>query len=162
GRDVDDTTEACRAHRRYHRPRHVERAVQMNVEHCLPRLWCQPPYHGVTSDAGIVDCDIDAADAPDRRVDDCLNTGAVCHIGRRASNLLDPFPRTSQSRLAAIDRGDRRARLREQLDNLVADALRGPGDENALAVEVEVDVHAASLACFGGNHPESAPTVLRP
>src|SRR5205814_7920756 len=108
--------------------------------------------HGVTSDAGIVDCDIDAADALDRRVDDCLNTGTVCHIGRRASNLLDPLPRTSQSRLAAIDRGDRRPRLREQLDNLVADALRGPGDENALAVKVEVDVHGASLACFGGTH----------
>ena len=109
GRDVDDLAAALALQDRQHRLRHQEHAFQVGGDDAVPVLFRQPLDGArARTAAGIVDQHVDAAEGPDRALDQRCHLGLVGNIGGNAHRVASQIADLSGDRLdpvviAAVD-----------------------------------------------------------
>ena len=131
-----------------HRAAHVERAVEMHIDHVRPVRPAHLVEDDVAQNAGVVDQDVDAAEGVERGLDDQVGVLRLGDGERRcdcfAAGLLDGRDRScaglssvpAPCRLAPMSQTTTRAPFgREHLGDGAADAAPGAGDDGDLAFD---------------------------
>ena len=126
--------------------RRREVALEVHLDHRVPLVLLHVHEHAVAEDPGVVDEDVEAAEALDRRLHHAFGAGEVGDVlavrDRLAAERLDladdvvrrPFARAlAGERRAEVVDDDLRAGARERERVLAADPAPGAGDDRDLA-----------------------------
>src|SRR4051812_347672 len=130
--DVDDPAAAAAAHLGNRGARAVEDAAQVRVDHLAPVLDAHVAGVGEAADAGVVDQDVDRAEALDRGAHEPLGLARHAHVAthrvhaRAAAELL---LRSRQIVLFTRADDDLHAAIEERARDCKSDPFGSPGDD---------------------------------
>src|SRR5690606_20545515 len=148
GADVDDLAVLLRAEQRGDRADHVERAGQVRLDDVAPLLVRHAPQRAVPADPGVVDQDVQRAEALPGAAHEALHGTGIAHVALGAEDLDLEQPQLAgralrllrHAAVAVIDvvEGDVHAVLRQLQRDRPADARRPAGHDRAQAAQVAV------------------------
>ncbi len=162
-RDVDDPAAPGLLHVGDRRADHVEGAGQVDRDHLVPLAVADLLDGGALPDAGVVDEDVQAAEAVDGLVDHHLGLfldGDVrCEGERFPTGLLDALcDELGRRPLEAVVDGDPGPGAGQQLAAGAADAARAAGHQGGTAFEVD---HDGLPGCSRSGNSASCPQAAR-
>jgi hypothetical protein len=141
---------------RDHPARDDPRALEVDVEHRVPRLLGELVRQAVAADARVVEEDVDAAEALDRGVDGSRNLSVVADVGHRREALAAGRRALPHQRLELVRRAHGIARVLERTGHVerhhvVALASQRHSGDPALPVRRASDERDRPLRHAGGS-----------
>src|SRR5215471_13249082 len=143
---IDDLPGALRNHVRNHRPRHVEDAANIGVEHAAQVVVTHAGERNIADDPGVVHQHVDAT-RPFRHLLDRIRTrGAVadvdlCRLHRLPRSLRAVDDLFGRLAIAAKEERDVAPFAPEQLDDRAPDATAAASHDHRLARKCGIDLH---------------------
>ncbi len=152
-RDVDDRAAAGRAQVGDRRAAHEKHRVQIDVHRVEPHVVGGLLDVAARNRAGIVDQDVDAAEAAGRGQDHALAKRLLPQVAGEVVGVevlaLERGGEIGAILLAAVGEQHPRALAREQLDQRLADAADAAGDDHVLVFESHCYAPFAGMSLFG-------------
>src|SRR5690606_178861 len=148
GADVDDLAVLLRAEQRRDRADHVDRAGQVRLDDLAPLLIRHAPQRAVPADPGVVDQDVQRAEALPGAAHEAFHGARIPHVALGAEDLDLEQPQLAggplrllrHAAVAVVDvvEGDVHAVLRQFERDRAADAGRATGHDRAQTAQVAV------------------------